>query len=260
MKRKIIYIIIVCLVAIFVTSCKKDKSDGNPDFSGICYITDLGISKIIYISTNKIRYMINWYGMEDADTLFSFIYNTQGKIGVIDYMLGYSPTERDSLFYDAAGRVAYIKKYTDGHHEGMATYHYNDANQIISLDLSGDMMKKYSISAKLVSGTVIYEYNAEGNVIKETLTSGGSIVSGLEYEYDNMRNPYREWNLPERLGNISLSKLMSKNNYVREKYYSSGSTKTTAAYTYNSNGYPSTMVITDEDGSESYGVQYFCFQ
>ena len=261
MKKFLKFTILLCCAGMLMqTSCKKDDSDENPEFSGACYMTNLGPTRIIYHSTNKIKYLIDLYGTEYADTIFAFNYNTQGRINVIDYMLGWSPTERDSVFYDSDDRVAYIKKYIDEVYAGRGDYHYNSANQIIAIDLTGNMNTKHVFNVPLENVTVTYEYDDNGNVRKELKTSGRSIISGKEFEYDNMRNPYREWNLPIALGKISLSKIMSQNNYTKEKRYSSGATITTASYTYNSNGYPITMVITDEDGSETWGIQYYCIQ
>jgi hypothetical protein len=246
---------------LFQISCKKDKS--GDDSSGSCYITTLAVMQFAYTPANKIEYVLAYdFSRYPMDTIITYKYNSStGRLAVIQYDPGSSSIDFDSILYDGTGRVAFCKSYQNGTLSGTATYKYNSSNQIIEVGLSGYMIKKYSSRAPLISATVTFEYDANGNVRKEILYSGSQIIESYEYEYDKKRNPYHEWNLPEGFGTFNFSKLISKNNYVKEIYfydYSNETTTTSVTYTYNSRGYPTLMTFKDESGEETYGAQYNC--
>jgi len=264
MKKVSVLLFLFLTASLLQTSCKKNNSDENQDLSGICYIISVGFVQIEYTTTHKPEYILGYdVGRYPMDTVIRYWYNSEGRISVVEYYPGQPPSEYDSILYDSIGRVEYSKYFLDGQHKATAYYQYNAASQLIEVGLSGSAIKKYSLKIPLTNATVTYEYDTRGNVRKEVVHSGsasGSIVESYEYEYDSKRNPFREWNLPEGFGTFNMSKLISKNNYVKEIYYDGYTdyTTTTVSYAYNLNGYPVKMVYADPSGSETYEAQYNC--
>jgi len=257
MKRKFIPILILCVVSVFATSCKKDNS-GEEVYLGSCYITSLGLMEFDYTSDHKLRYVLAYdFKGYPMDTVIVYHYNTGGRIFLVEYNPGDPETEFDSILYSESGKVSSCIHYLNGIQNGTAAYHYNEQGQLDQVDLSGYFLSKYSHKSSLVSATILYQYNSDGNVISETVTSG-SVIESNTYEYDSKRNPYKEWNLPEGFGTFNMPKLISKNNYIKEvNSYGSQTTTTIVSYSYNSNGYPVTMTFTE---GEQYEVLYLCVE
>lgn len=261
LKKIVTVPFLTILLMLSLTTCKKDKSE-NSEFPGTCFITSIGLLKIDYSPSNKpIRIMVAEEPDSELDTVMEYQYNSSGKIATIHYTSESSYDEYDSILYDESGRVAFCRNYLDGQPQGTAAYHYNETSQLVEVTLSGFTSKGFGLKQRLISGTVRFEYDALGNVTKETTYSGGQVIERYEYTYDNMRNPYKEWNLPEGFGWWNMSKLLSKNNFTKEIYFNSyGSTTTTtnAIYEYNSNGYPVNMLLTGEETGGNYPATYQC--
>ena len=261
LKKIVTVPFLTILLMLSLTTCKKDKSE-NSEISGTCFITSIGLLKVDYSPSNKpIRIMVAEEPDSKLDTVMEYQYNSSGKIATIHYTSESSYDEYDSILYDESGRVAFCRNYLDGQPQGTAAYHYNEASQLVEVTLSGFTSKGFGLKQRLISGTVRFEYDASGNVTKETTYSGGQVIERYEYTYDNMRNPYKEWSLPEGFGWWNMSKLLSKNNFTKEIYFNSyGSTTTTtnAIYEYNSNGYPVNMLLTGEETGGNYPATYQC--
>jgi len=261
LKKIVTVPFLAILLTLSLTACKKDKSE-NPEFSGTCYITSIGFVEIVYSPSHKpIRIMASEEPGSELDTIIVYKYNSSGKVVIIYYPSESSNDQYDSILYDESGRVAYCRSYLDDEPQGTASYQYNESGQLVEVKLSGYASKGFGLKHRLIGGTVRFEYDALGNVIKETTYSGGQVIQRYEYTYDNMRNPYREWNLPVGFGWWNMSKLLSKNNFTKEIYfYSYGNTTTTtnASYEYNSNGYPVNMLLTGEENG-NYPATYQCF-
>lgn len=122
------------------------------------------------------------------DTRFQYTYDEKGKLHERITYYGYAldnPAGKKEFFYDANGNNTIIRTYllSIGTTSDMK-YIYNEKNQLIKSGYPSD-----SDPEKIVSNIKTYEYDENGNRIKENSFSGepNSKLNGyVQYNYDGM--------------------------------------------------------------------------
>ncbi len=163
--------------------------------------------------------------MTVSDETWLLEYNSEKKITKLS--MTWSNDRFESSFeweYDSNGRIIKEteKNYTEGELDqveiSVYTYEIDNQGRIISCIRSFEVGDNYSTTHTTYSDTVVYEYNAQNNIIKETSTwwsylgSTGSNIT--EYQYDSNGNIIQEKYTNEE-GNISITTYSDYKLYYR---------------------------------------------
>jgi len=162
----------------------------------------------------------------------------------------------EEFIYNAADLISEEKSKFE-----FTSHHYNDKNQIVSSDFYGDyniLSSDLQISATAMNrqewvtdvsgkkgGTINYEYNANGQVIKATYTwaaSAGSEYSEFTYDANNRISQQILYWENVKIGNIDYS-YDARGNLLKEILYNLSSTGaaemcTTTRYEFDSQQNP----------------------
>ena len=160
--------------------------------------------------------------IQGQDYSFTFEYDSEGKITVEKYQATFDP----------------LKIYTYPYER---SFLYNDAGQLIKITTDANNYERY-------------EYDAEGKLSKKFLktTTQAEFLITEYLTYDDKKSPYPEFpfqanihlGMSEVLAIVtSLRPVVSENNVLSAKYYSTDGTFTlqNSTYTYNDSGYPTSI-------------------
>lgn len=218
-------ILLLLAASLLFHSCEKASVD---NFYTKTVNTDFLISKIfqneklfqeyIYDEHKKLT-RNNFYYNDTVNSYTIFEYDNEGKLNKRNYSYDYFET----FEYDESERFIKMKSYNqDGEVYRTTEYIYNSTGQIEKGLITYRDFEK--------TDTIAYTYDAKGNVIKVQ----ESPFTLMDYEYDNMKNPRYNWDLP--------TDIIQYNNPVRYKMENpimcSIPPDYKYEYEYNKDGYP----------------------
>lgn len=119
-------------------------------------------------------------------------------------------------------------------------YKYNDLGKLVEIDRIFD---KNPFVSK-------FEYNSKGNISKR-IESDGRFET---YEYDNKPNVIIDCFFPKDL--IKIESDGNNSNNVIKEFDNNGKIITNAEYTYNENGYPTTIIFINDGVKEKVKITY----
>jgi len=220
------YILCIACIALINVKCEKDTlnnkgywlTDTNYLISRITR-NEQSIQEFVYNDQKKLI-RIDYLSNDSVYGSDTFIYNNLGKLSRRNYIYGYSETYE----YDESGRYLRRKRYNeDGEVSAVIEFMYGPRGIEKGVE-------SYPYSDYV--STYFYSYDSKGNVIR--VTEEPMFYS--EYEYDDMRNPRFNWDLP--------NDIIQYNNPVR--YFVSNPISCSMPpnyryeYEYNEYGYPVT--------------------
>jgi len=216
---------------------------------------------------------------EGATAYEKYFYNPQNKL--VKYIAGHN--EYLTYEYDSIDRCQKIKHFAGGELSDYKTYEYNDKRLIIketqfesedegefkiagysafSYNAKNQIIKKEEFERKGKSkyeadGYFTYEYDAKGNVSKRIEFSDEKTMQKItEYQYDDKKNPFREFRLQ-----LFDDEIVSVNNELKNTTKNAKGNFTnigTYTYTYNSNGYPTKVSQKIMDKKAEFQWEYRC--
>lgn len=184
-----------------------------------------------------------------------YSYNNNCEAVKIEFV-SYSRSEYLIIEYSSTKieSTAFLIQATGDMNLGSFTYQIDD-NRVIS--------EVYIPNDKSYSQKTVFEYNNEGNVIKETYRQDDKLVFTKEYSFDNKKNPYGISGIKHN-GGMSLFDAwnLSKNNVIKiiDTNYSSGISVSIYEYefTYNSDNYPTSRKFKSSISQPIYEFKYQC--
>ncbi len=228
MKTRIIkYTLYIFCMTLINVQCEKDPSHNKS-----CWQIDKNfllkrvitnnkyIQEFIY-NDNKQLIRINYSADDSVYNFETFEYSNEGRLSRRDYIYGYFETYE----YDETGRYIKKKMYTnEGDLSEITEFIYNSQGMIEKAESS------YPDYDDLI--TYLYSYDSKGNVIRVTEEP----MFYAEFEYDDMKNPRFNWDLP--------NDIIQYNNPVKYFVYNPISCSMPPnyryEYEYNTDGYPVT--------------------
>jgi major membrane immunogen (membrane-anchored lipoprotein) len=235
--------------AVMLVSCSSDDENNIaiPD-----KVDGTLLKKAVYtnssgqISTAEYTYDGNKLLKVEANSGSSTSYTYTGnKITRINYNFGSLNTESQFLTYNSDGKLESIKKTVLGDITYSVTYTDNDDDTVTIKDYNGD----FAVGAPLVSESKAF-IGADGSVTKIE-KYGGSSTLVYDYTYDAQFTPTADIIGYDKLRFYQTGSTANPHNVLAV----SGSGSVEMHYTYNAQGYAST-VQEDEDGPT---VKYYYY-
>ena len=258
MNRKLTFILLLFL-ALFA-SCKKTKP---------LLIEDPGIpllEKVIY--SPEFSYVYTWndsYLISEEKSKFSYTrhnYNSQNQLVSSDFYVDPGMYSSDSHIVQASmNRTEWVNADNTAR-EMFRIYEYDQNSHLIKClinrintnyksysifeyNAKGQISKETWYSDGKATGNTIYNYNDAGNLILKTrndiLTDGSlQLSTTTEYEFDDKKNPYLQFKM--QIPGIYTN----QNNIIKETYqlwfevdaFIDKIQITETTYEYNNSGYP----------------------
>lgn len=222
MKR----IILLLLVVVFA-GCSNEEISGE---SG-----KLRIKKIEYEDNTSTSYKYDSNGLlievnfsDEGITSYQY---SNGLVVSSKSPQGYVTT------YSHTGNLITSEKDSFG---STTNYKYNDLGKLVEIDRIFD---KNPFVSK-------FEYNSKGNISKR-IESDGRFET---YEYDNKPNVIIDCFFPKDL--IKIESDGNNSNNVIKEFDNNGKIITNAEYTYNENGYPTTIIFINDGVKEKVKITY----
>ena len=218
--------IILLLLSVVVVGCSNEEISGE---SG-----KLRIKKIEYEDNSSTSFKYDSNGL-----LVEVNYSDEG-ITSYQYSNGLVVSSKSSqgavTTYSHTGNLITSEKDSSGL---ITNYMYNDLGKLVEIDRIFD--KNHFVSK--------FEYNSKGNISKRIESDGWFET----YEYDNKPNVGADCFYPKDL--IKTEYDGNNSNNVTKTLNSSGDV-TTAEYTYNEKGYPTTIIFNNEGVKEKVKIIY----
>ncbi len=247
MNRLSCYILFVFAVL----SCKDEGTIQCPRKSD-CLPTDLpldvgSVSGIIYNSQGRVTSVSEYK---------NYSYNNNCQATKIEYVFSHSRSEYLLIqYYPTKIESTVFLVQTNGDITlGSLTYQIED-NRVVS--------ELFTPSDKSYIQKRIFEYNNDGNVIKETFHHDDKVVVTYEYFFDDKKNPYSISGVKHNGGlNLFDAWNLSTNNIIKiiNTNYSSGIQVSIYEYefTYNSDSYPTSRRFKSSISQPIYEFKYLC--
>ncbi len=211
--------------------------------------------------------------LEDFRASYGFSESTTrayqaGKITSQVTIHNYEHRSEKGFIYDSAGFPAFMIKVDSTEIDTLASFSYEDglltnyrhlkdgsvlsARQFIYENEHLSKIIAFNGAGSLIEMEV--KTDTKGNPIRLSYELDGSSIE-VRYEYDDNFNPY--YRMPDF---IDESKYFAQNNLLKLTVYQNGgeSHSSSRSYTYDSNGFPSSMTDKFSQGIHSFYFHYEC--
>lgn len=202
MKKIICFAFVICLVVACFASCGSIKQNQAQK------LIDQGDYQAAY---DILKEMDNNKNAQELLENFQFVL-VQRQSG---YLLSENAHDKAVYTYNEYGLLCKSESET-----GVFEYEYDQNKRLVKMLYNGSLNNEY-------------EYDDKGNLVKETIWSGDTPISGREYVYDDQGNLIQE---KELRGMLDLP-------YLQLSY--------TIDYTYDQDGNMTSMTVTYQNGSTS---------
>ena len=260
--KKSHYVVLAILLAILIESCSKSDNPAPATTCNLSKLSDAGKTNVLnatYNSSDNISQTtvpLTFSSGMGIETI-SATYNSSNQLIKIKEVAA-SATFADTTTYnfsnlDANGNPGNVTRVSSNSNSKT----FNTKNYTLSYDANKRLIK--SVNDNDSGDYKIYKYDNSGNLLSVTTKTGtGSVeyVSQSYSGYDTKKNPFQGWGQIFILFGLELNP--SPNNYLSEESRNSATdnnpTKVTNNYTYNDQGYPTSINI----AGGTFTIDYNC--
>jgi hypothetical protein len=248
------YTLLIILVLLCLTSCKKEDKNSN------LYSSDTLLSQVnsgdlaVHGLTYNSSYLI--YESMEPYIYRKYTYDSQNNLRKVETAFSFNPLSCVAIpgaSLESDPRKASISQYSEFEYDNAlrlkkkSNYSINNGaprlNYYLTYDYLNDKIVKlnfYNPQGQLTQYNN-YTYDENGNIIKDDLYISGTVfklISSTISEFDNKNNPYRVFASEGDPGKSTNTNNIIKETYVSYSGTAESSSTTMHTYEYNSLDYP----------------------